>query len=132
MWNSAVWESFNLYFSAVFCQYQQDFEFRGKAGHYVIILWSFEISLTFPNFLGSWVFFCVWAWKSAQQLLFFGSFLLVSKKLWVWGEDWALGYNSMKFWDFLKSFGNSWGNSYIPCFLLITTLRFTCGEKKIW
>ena len=30
----------------------------------------------------------------------------------------------------LKSFGSSWGNSYILCLLLIITLRFTCGEKK--
>ena len=25
-----------------------------------------------------------------------------------------------------------WGNSYIPCLLVIITLRFTCGEKKNW
>ena len=48
----------------------------------------------------------------------------------------------MKFWDFpnlsyflkilsLKSFSNLWGNSYIPCLLLIITLLFTCGEKKM-
>ena len=29
------------------------------------------------------------------------------------------------------SFGNLWGNSCIPCLLLIITLRFTFGEKKI-
>ena len=75
-------------------------------------------------------------------LTFFGGFLLV------WGEDcgfgdgWALSYNSLKFWDFpdlskfpknlsVKSFGNSFSNSYIPCLLLIITLRFTCGEKKM-
>ena len=74
-------------------------------------------------------------------LTFFGGFLLV------WGEDcgfgdgWALSYNSLKFWDFpdlskfpknlsVKSFGNSFSNSYIPCLWLIITLRFTCGEKK--
>ena len=31
----------------------------------------------------------------------------------------------------LKPFGNSWDNSYIPCLLLIITLGFTCGERKI-
>ena len=31
----------------------------------------------------------------------------------------------------LSSFGNSSGNSYIPCLLLVITLRCTCGEKKI-
>ena len=28
----------------------------------------------------------------------------------------------------LKLFGNSWGNLYIPCVLLITTIRFFCGK----
>ena len=32
----------------------------------------------------------------------------------------------------LKSFGNSWGNSYIPCLEVIIAHRFTCGERKIW
>ena len=32
----------------------------------------------------------------------------------------------------LTLFVNSWGNSYIPYFLLIIALRFTCGERKIW
>ena len=27
---------------------------------------------------------------------------------------------------------NSWVISYIPCLLLITTLRFTCGHREIW
>ena len=32
----------------------------------------------------------------------------------------------------LKSFGSSYGNSYILCFLRIITIRFICGERKIW
>ena len=32
----------------------------------------------------------------------------------------------------LKSFSNSWRNSYISCLILIITPRFTFGEKKIW
>ena len=33
----------------------------------------------------------------------------------------------------VKSFGYySWGNSYMPCLLLIITLLFTCGERNIW
>ena len=51
------------------------------------------------------------------QFLFFSSFLLVLTKYSFWEEDWALGYNSMKFGDFsdiskfpkilsLRSFGN--------------------------
>ena len=31
----------------------------------------------------------------------------------------------------LKSLGNSWGSSCIPCLLLIITIRFTCGKRKI-
>ena len=31
-----------------------------------------------------------------------------------------------------NSSDNLWGNSYIPCLLLIITLRFTCGEKKVY
>ena len=69
-------------------------------------------------------------------------FLLESTKFLFWEEDSALGYNSMKFWDFpnlskfpkilsLKSFGNSWGNLYEPFLLLTIALRFTCGERKI-
>ena len=65
------------------------------------------------------------------QFLFFSSFLLVLTKFSFWEEDWALGYNSMIFWDFPDiSFGNSWGNSYISYLLLIITLYFTCGERK--
>ena len=69
------------------------------------------------------------------QFLFLRRFVLVLTKFSVQEEDWALGNNSMNFRDFsgicqfpkiltLKSFGNSWGNSYIPCLLLIITLRF--------
>ena len=38
-------------------------------------------------------------WRSAGELqfLFFSVFLLVSAEFGVWGGDWALGYNSMKF-----------------------------------
>ena len=48
----------------------------------------------------------------------------------------------MKFGDFrniskfpelsLKSFGNSLGNSYIPCLQVIIAHRLTCGETTIW
>ena len=34
------------------------------------------------------------------QLPFFMDFLLLLRKRSFWGEDWALGYNSMRFWDF--------------------------------
>ena len=56
-------------------------------------------------------------------------------------ENWALGYNSINFWDFPNvswfskilrhiSLGNSWGNSYISSLLPIFMLRLTCGEKE--
>ena len=60
-----------------------------------------------------------------------------------WEEDWALNYNSMKLWNFpdisqfpeiasIQLFGNSWGNSCIRLYLLITTLHFTWSERKTW
>ena len=69
--------------------------------------------------------------------------MLALKKFSFWQEDWALGYVSVRFWDFpgfsqfpkiisLQSFGSSWCNSYMSCLLLIITLCFTCGERKIW
>ena len=77
---------------------------------------------------------------------YFSAVFASINKIFILGDDWLLGYNSnfMMFWDFsdlswfpdlswsLISFGNSWGNSYIPCLLLIITLRSTCGEKKVW
>ena len=77
------------------------------------------------------------------QFLFFSSFWLLLKKFSFWQEDWALVYNSSKFWDFLDfslfpkilslaSFSNLWGNSCTPCLLLIIALHFTSGERKIW
>ena len=55
----------------------------------------------------------------------------------------GLGYHSMGFKHFpdvfqfpkilsLKPFGNSWSNSYIPCFQVIIMHHITCCEKKIW
>ena len=81
--------------------------------------------------------------KDLIFFFFFSSFLLASRNFLFWEGDWLLRYNFMKFLDFadffyfpksvsLKSFGNSWGNSYIPCLLLIIVLQFNCGERKIW
>ena len=38
------------------------------------------------------------------QFLFFSNFLLILTKCSFWEEDWALGYNSMKFEDLLDIF----------------------------
>ena len=49
----------------------------------------------------------------------------------------------MKFWEFpdrslfsriqsLKSIGNSWGSSYIPCLVPIMALRFACSARKTY
>ena len=59
------------------------------------------------------------------QFLLSKNLLLVLTKKFFWKENWTLSYN-VKLWDFpdisafskilsLKSFGNSWGNLYIPC-----------------
>ena len=77
------------------------------------------------------------------QFLFFRGFFLLLTKFSFWEEDRVLYYNSMKTYNFpdnpefptilgLKLIGNSWGNSYIPCLLLIITLSFICAEKKNW
>ena len=83
-------------------------------------------------------------WNSARQVKFnFKSLLLVLTKLSLWQGDWALGYHYMKFRQFsdiskfpnilsLKSFGNSWGNSYIPCLWILIAHRFICTERRIW
>ena len=49
-----------------------------------------------------------------------------------------MGYNSMGLYNFSDIFSfssililKSFGNSFVLCLLLIITLRFTCGEKKI-
>ena len=38
MWNTALRENFNFYFSAVFCLYWQNFYFVRKTGHWIMIL----------------------------------------------------------------------------------------------
>ena len=74
--------------------------------------------------------FCEIAHCGKGSILFSISYLLVLTKLSFWEGEWALGYNSIRFWS-LESFGNSWDNSYVECLLLIITIRFTCGEMKI-
>ena len=81
-------------------------------------------------------------WK--VQFLFLRSLLLVLTKFSFWEEDLALGLILWIFDVFLifsiflkssvliKSSGNSWGNLHIPCLLIMITLRFTGGERKIW
>ena len=81
------------------------------------------------------------AWRA--QFLFFKGFLLMLEEISLFGggggAEWALDYNSIKFWGFpnilyfpkILSFGNSLDNLYIPCLILIITFRFTCGERKI-
>ena len=60
-----------------------------------------------------------------------------------WKGDWALGYSSILIWDFsnspafpkilsLKSFGNSWGNSYTNFIILDIKFRFTCAKWDLY
>ena len=85
----------------------------------------------------------VFMWNNTLRENVFNSILLVSRKFLIWKEDWTLGYRSIKFWTFsdiynlskilnLTLFGNLRGNLYIPCLLLITVLRFHCGNRKTW
>ena len=74
---------------------------------------------------------------------FFKTFLLLLSKFSVSEENWVLCCHSMKhrfFLDFsyfsrivnLGLFVNSRGNLYLVFLLLIITLRFPSGERKIW
>ena len=58
-------------------------------------------------------------------------------------RDWALGFVSTEIWDFsnvsqfpkilsLKSFDNSWGNSYTKFAIQDIKCRFTCGELDLY
>ena len=82
--------------------------------------------------------------KSSCEIVHYrkSSILQVLAKFTFWEQDWALGYNFRKSWDFrgisqfpkilsLKSSGNSLGNSCL-LLLLITMLYFTWSEIKIW
>ena len=55
--------------------------------------------------------------------LFFKSFSLVLIKFWLWQEDWALGYHSVKFWDFSDISGQ-----------LVYTMFITnnCASFHLW
>ena len=80
------------------------------------------------------------SWGVARCLFFFfgGGVLLVLAGFSVfwWGRGCGVMVQWRFSWYFLfpkilsfNSLGNSWGNTSL---LLIGTLRFTCGEKKIW
>ena len=51
IWNSALWEKFNFYFSWDFCLYWQSFYSQRRTKHYAIIPWIFEIFLVFLKIL---------------------------------------------------------------------------------
>ena len=85
----------------------------------------------------------VFVWDSAQGgkfSFYFQEFLAsIEKNDSFLQGDWALVYNSSKFWDFLDisefpkilSLKLFW-NFYIPCLLLIMVSRFTYGKRIIW
>ena len=50
MWNSAIREKFNFYFSGDFCKYWQKFHFGRRNKHYAWIVLSFEIFLISKDF----------------------------------------------------------------------------------
>ena len=82
-------------------------------------------------------FLCEIAHQGKSSIFVFRSFLLVLTKF-LFGSK---ARHQDVFCDilivpdisqFCKILGNQLGNLYIPCLLLIITLRFTCDEKKIW
>ena len=51
--------------------------------------------------LGTGSGFCVGQCTAGNvQFVFSGSFLLMLPRFWHWGEDWSVGYNSMKLYNF--------------------------------
>ena len=86
----------------------------------------------------------VFIWNTAlREISLFQQFIASIDQAFILWErlGTTVGYKSMKFWDLtdlswlpkilsFKFFGKWWGSSCIPCLLLITMLRFTCGEKK--
>ena len=70
-------------------------------------------------------------------------FWLILPKFNFWKGDRALGYVTTQIWDFpniclfpnilsLKSFGNSFGNSYSKFAILVITFRFTSGWSDLY
>ena len=118
----------------------------------VQLLSKFDVILTFlrPMFhlhrnLQSWAKYLQqnreiqYNWTGRKSLiLLLRVFWLLLPKFNFWKGVWALGYVSTQIWDFpnislfpkilsLKSFGNSWGNSYTKFAILDITFHFACG-----
>ena len=49
IWNSALREKINFYFQGFLCYCQQNFLFGRKIWHYLIVPWSVDILLNFPD-----------------------------------------------------------------------------------
>ena len=86
MWNNALREKFNFYFSKAFCWYWRGFPFWGR-GSWVLsaILWGFDIFLVFRNLLRSWVL-RRWVTPEATQHVMFISNNCASFHVW-WTEN---------------------------------------------
>ena len=80
--------------------------------------------------------------KKVWYLLFYVFWLLLPKFNF-WKGDWALGYVSTQIKYFpnislfpqiigLKTFGNSWRNSYTKFTISDVTFRFTCGQSGLY
>lgn len=83
-----------------------------------------------------------WCTTEKNQFLFLRDFLLVLTKFLFWKENWAIGwmfFKSLIFFYFsqfpqivsLNLFGTSWGNSYIPWFVLIMMFCFFCRKENL-
>ena len=112
------------------------FYFGRRTEHEATILWSFKIFLIFRNYIRFQAFFFLLVWALSPphrrkcrgiirfQAIFFFS-CVGTKAPPAAKTPW--GYKIPSF----TSVCNSCGIWYIPCLVLIMTLRFTCGAKKL-
>ena len=84
----------------------------------------------------------VFVWNSVLENFnfYFSTVVAGIDKFFILGQNWALGYNSVKFEIFLilfhkvlsfKLFINFLGSSYIPRLLLIIMIFFICAKIKV-
>ena len=96
-------------------------------GWYWVVCWGYgcDLGKMFGTDFSFSVGWCTagGGWVSIFRDYFCGSVSKIS----FWGVvSYSPGIRS------LQLSGSSWGSFDISCLLLIITVRFTCGEKKIW
>ena len=98
MWNSALQEKFNSWFSGDFYKFWHNFDPRRMTKYEAIILWTFEIFLIFPNFLRSQVM----SRSAAREPTYIYQFITNNHTLFhLWWKENFL--NDPKFWKYYEN-----------------------------